>query len=206
MQDNGPEKVKKICDVLRKETIEPARVEANKIIHDAKIEAGRIINHAKSQSSVLLKETNEKIEQEKSILSASLNLAVKKSLSLLRESIEDELFNPALSQTISEAFSNPNILVELLKSIISAIDSEGTDADIKAVVSNKLDIKQINESLGSHILSKLRSESVVIGNVQDGAKVSLLDKKITFDISDDALKRLISDFVREDFRALIFSV
>ena len=48
--DTGKDKVQQICDILKKETLEPAREEAQKIIDDAKASAQRIVQEAKEQA------------------------------------------------------------------------------------------------------------------------------------------------------------
>lgn len=45
--DTGSERVKKICDVLRRETLEPARQEAEEIVLEARRQATSILEEAK---------------------------------------------------------------------------------------------------------------------------------------------------------------
>ena len=47
--DTGKDKVKKICDVLRKETLEPAKLEADEMIESAKERAREIIALAEQE-------------------------------------------------------------------------------------------------------------------------------------------------------------
>ena len=44
--DKGPDKVRQICNVLRNEALEPAKIESQAIIDAANAEAERIIKEA----------------------------------------------------------------------------------------------------------------------------------------------------------------
>ena len=43
MKDKGQDKIKKICDQLREETLEPAKQEAEEMLENAKKQAEKII-------------------------------------------------------------------------------------------------------------------------------------------------------------------
>ena len=76
--DTGKEKVKKICEVLRKETLEPAKKEGNQIIAKARADAEKIIEDAKNEALRVQEEAKRRIEEERNVFQASMNLAAKK--------------------------------------------------------------------------------------------------------------------------------
>jgi V/A-type H+-transporting ATPase subunit E len=65
--ETGKEKVKKICEALRRETLEPAMQEAEEIIRDAREKADRILQDAEKQVEGLHVQAKEKIEREKDL-------------------------------------------------------------------------------------------------------------------------------------------
>ena len=48
--ETGKNKIQKICDVLRNETLDPAKQEAREIIENAHIQAAKIIEDAKKKT------------------------------------------------------------------------------------------------------------------------------------------------------------
>ena len=83
--ESGSEKVRKISEALRKETLEPAILEAEEIIAQAREEAQRILAHAKKESLIILEAGKDKLEQEKTTFQAALNQASKQTVLFLRQ-------------------------------------------------------------------------------------------------------------------------
>ena len=203
--DTGKEKVKKICEVLKRETLEPAKKEGEEIIVKARAEAEKIVADAKRESERIHKEAKEKIEEERNVFEASINLAAKKSLDTLKQEIEKELFNPELSRLVGEKMGDPKVVGALISAIIAGIEKEGIDGDLRALVSSTLDKEAAAKELAKGALDRLGSKALDIGEIEGGAQVKILEKNLTIDLSGDALKTLIAGFVREDFRSVIFA-
>ena len=72
--DTGKEKVKKICEVLRRETIDPAKKEGNQIIAKARDEGEKIVTHAKQEAARLLDDAKKQLEEKRNIFQASINI------------------------------------------------------------------------------------------------------------------------------------
>ena len=203
--DTGKEKVKKICEVLRKETLDPAKKEGDLIIAKARADAEKIIKDAKGEASRVQAEAKRRIEEERNVFQASMNLAAKKSIGTLKQEIEKKLFNPELTQLIAEKMKDPKIVAKLIVAIVSGIEKEGIEGDLKAIVSGAVSIDAVNKELTKGIIEKLKSKSVEIGEIEGGAQVKIIDQNLTIDMSDEALKTLLANFVRDDFRSVIFA-
>lgn len=203
--DTGKEKVKKICEVLRKETLDPAKKEGDLIIAKARADAEKIIKDAKGEASRVQAEAKRRIEEERNVFQASMNLAAKKSIDTLKQEIEKKLFNPELTQLIAEKMKDPKIVAKLIVAIVSGIEKEGIEGDLKAIVSGAVSIDAVNKELTKGIIEKLKSKSVEIGEIEGGAQVKIIDQNLTIDMSDEALKTLLANFVRDDFRSVIFA-
>lgn len=202
--DTGKDKVKKICEVLKRETLDPAKKEANAIIHQAHEDAAKIVEEAKREARKVHEEAQKKIEEERNVFESSINLACKKSLSTLKQEIEEKLFNPELSRWIEKGTQDPHILAELISAIVKGIEKEGLDANLEALVPATVSPKAVNQALLKGIADKLKENSVKIGEFEGGAEVKIIDQNITIDITDDALKALVAGFVRDDFRSAFF--
>lgn len=202
--DTGKDKVKKICEVLKRETLDPAKKEANAIIHQAREDAAKIVEEAKQEARKVHEEAQKKIEEERNVFESSINLACKKSLSTLKQEIEEKLFSPELSSWIGKGTQDPHILAELISAIVKGIEKEGLDANLEALIPAAVSPKAVNQALVKGISEKLKENSVKIGEFEGGAEVKIVDQNITIDITDDALKALVAGFVRDDFRSAFF--
>jgi len=203
--DTGKEKVKKICEVLRKETIDPAKKEGDQIIAKAKHSAEGIVADAKKEAARLLDEARSKIEEERNVFKASINLACKKSIDMLKQSVEEKLFNPQLAEFCKAATNDSKVAADLISAIIKSVDKEGVDGDLKAVVSKDVDLDAVNKAILKGAIEKLKSKSVEVGSIEGGVQVKIVDQNLTIDMSDESLKNLLASFVRDDFRSVIFS-
>ena len=203
--DTGKEKVKKICEVLRKETIDPAKKEGDQIIAKAKHSAEGIVADAKKEAARLLDEARSKVEEERNVFKASINLACKKSIDMLKQSVEEKIFNPQLAEFCKAATNDSKVAADLISAIIKSIDKEGVDGDLKAVVSKDVDLDAVNKAILKGAIEKLKSKSVEVGSIEGGVQVKIVDQNLTIDMSDESLKNLLASFVRDDFRSVIFS-
>ncbi|MEM8727205.1 MAG: V-type ATP synthase subunit E [Chlamydiota bacterium] len=203
--DTGKEKVKKICEVLRKETLDPAKKEGDRIIAKARADAEKIIEDAKNEASRIGEESKRRIEEQRNLCQASMNLAAKQSIDTLKQEIEKNLFNPELNRLVADTVKEPKAVAELIQAMIAGIKKEGIEGDLKAIISGSVDVDAVNRELAKGGIEKLKSESIEVGAIEGGAQVKIIDKNLTIDMSDEALKELIAGFVRDDFRSMIFA-
>lgn len=203
--EKGQEKIKKICAVLRDETLEPAQKEAEGIIEQAQQQAEKIIADAQKAAEKLHAEAKASNEQEYRVFQSSLQQAANQGLETLRQSIENKFFNEQLSALIEKQGNDPHLIASLIGALVKAIEKEGLAANLTAVVAKNVSPQQLNEMLSKEVLKSLQGQSVVVGNFNGGVRMKLHDKKVTIDISEQALKELLATHVvRKDFRKMIF--
>jgi len=203
--DKGKDRVKKICEVLKKEALDPAKREAARIVTQAHCDAENIIENAKREAHRIFEEAKEKIKKEKSTFKASMNIACKKGFDTLKQQIEDHLFNEELHALFDQKMKDVDVVAKLISVIVNSIEKEGVDADLEAVIPSSLSVEAVNRVLVKGVIDRLRSKSVKIGDVSGGVQVKIVDRGLTIDMSDKALKMLLSGFLREDFRSMLFS-
>lgn len=203
--EKGQDKIQKICDKLRHEIIEPAKKTAEEIIDQAKKEAEAIISAAEQQAAQVLLQARAHIEQERNVFNSSLQQASKQALEALRQEIEQKFFNEELQQTFEKELANPKFVGELINAIVAAIEKEGLSADLAAVIPKAVSPEQVSLYLLDNVRKKLKNKPLEIGKFAGGAQVVLQGKKMTFDLSDHTLKELLANYVRKDFRQMIFS-
>jgi V/A-type H+/Na+-transporting ATPase subunit E len=205
-QETGKDKIQKICDALRKETLEPAKREGREIVENAHMQAQAITAEAQNKANRLLEETQKEIEEKKKVFAASLQLACRQGIELLKQRIEKDLFDHELGNTIHKSMSDPNLVASLLSSFMQAMREKGIEEDFVALIPKHISPRSINEMLASKVLERLHGGSVAVGDFEGGVQIRLKDSHITVDISDQVVRDLIARYIRRDFRDLVFNV
>jgi len=202
--DTGKDKVKKICDVLRRETLEPAQREADETLSNARQDVERMIEEARLTIQKMESEARQEIERQKTVFQSSLSQACKQAMAALKQSIEEKLFNPELMRLIKEQMQDPHVIAKLVQTVVKAVEQEGLEANLSVYIPAAVPAKSINALLGDAILNRLKEKSVLIGPLTGGIEVKLHKENITVDISDAALKEMVANYIRKDFREFFF--
>ncbi len=197
--------MKKICEVLRKETIEPAISEAKAILNTAQENADQIIEEARGKAARMIAEAEKKIYKRYSVFKTALNQGARQSVEWLRQEIEERLLHHNLGEMISKATSNPKVLSDMIKAVIKAVEEEGLETDLSAVIPSAVNPQEVNALLGKELLEKLKEKSVLLGPKKGGVEVKLHKEHITIDLSDTALLELMTQYVRKDFHQYFFA-
>jgi V/A-type H+-transporting ATPase subunit E len=204
--ETGKDKVKKICDILRRETLEPAENKAEEIIRSAQEQAKQIGEAAHTEKERLIEEARQDIERQKNVFQSSLSQACKQAMAALKQGIEEKLFNQELGRLITKQSQDPKVLAQLVTAVIKGIEKEGIDALLSVYVPASVPARSVNLLLAHEILERLKEKSVLVGPLTGGIEVKLHNENITVDISDTALKELVANYIRKDFREMIFGV
>lgn len=200
----GKDKVKKICDVLRRETLEPAKQEAEEMIRMAKEQAEELIAAARKEVEKMNEEARQEIEHQKNIFQSSLSQACKQAIAALKQSIEEKLFNRELTRLVTEQTQDPHVLAKMIAAVVQAIEREGVETDLSVYIPAAVSARAVNTLLLHEILEKLKEKSVLVGPLTGGIEVKLHKENMTVDISDIALRELVANYIRKDFREMIF--
>lgn len=204
--ETGKEKIQKICDALKKETLEPAKQEAREIIENAHLQAGEIVAEAKKKAEELIQHSKAEMEEKGKIFHASLQLATRQGLELLKQKIEQQLFDKQLSDLVLKDMADPKLIAHLLEAFMKAMEEKGVEEEFIAVIPKNITPRSINALLGSQILERLKSQTVVVGDFAGGVQIQLKGRQITIDITDATVRELIAQYIRRDFREMMFNV
>jgi len=204
--ETGKDKVKKICEALKKETLEPAKHEAEELIASAKRQADEILADAKDQAEKMVEHARLEIEKQRGIFQASLAQACRQTLESLKEKIEDKLFKPELRKLIAKSVQDPKVLAQMITAVIKAIEKEGIEVDLSVYIPSAVPAKEVNQLLAAEIIQRLKEKGVLLSSIGGGIEVKMVQDNITIDLSDAALKEIVASYIRKDFRELIFGV
>lgn len=203
--EKGQDKIQKICDKLRKETIEPAKVDAKNIIEEAKKEAEKLVAEAEQHVQMLIKQARGQIEQERNVFHSSLQQAAKQALEALRQEIEQKFFNEELQAILEKELANPTLIADLINGLVTAIEKEGISTDLSVSIPRHVSAEDVSHLLLEGVRKKLKNKPMEVGHFAGGVQVKLHGKKMTIDFTDQSLKELLANYARKDFRQMIFS-
>jgi len=202
--DTGKDKIKKLCDILKDETLQPAKEEAEQIVKVAEKNAHQIIRDAEAKAEQILEVAKAKMEKQKELFHSSMKQASRQGIEALKQDIENKLFNDELSDWLKKNTADPEIGAKLITVLVKAVEKEGVSADFSSVVPAHVPADKVNALLAKEIVDKLRERSVTVGEFIGGVQLKLHDRKLTLDLSDEALKELLGHYIRKDFRQLLF--
>lgn len=202
--DKEQDKLKKISDALKQETLEPAKKEALALIHEAKERAEKIVASAELEAKSILAEAQKTIEQEKSVFHSSLDQAARQTIEALKQQIEHELFHNVLEKNVVQEMSQETVIAKIITATIQTIEQEGLSKDFSAIVPLAVTKEQMLHALSESVREKLK-ESILLGPIKGGVQLKLNDKRLTIDISDQTLTDFLTTYLRKDFRKWIFS-
>jgi V/A-type H+-transporting ATPase subunit E len=204
--ETGKDKVRKICEVLKKETLEPARQEVEEMRESARRQADEILADAKDTAERMVANAKAEIERHRQVFEASLAQASRQTIELLKEKIEQKLFSPALNHLIAKSTQDSKVLAQLITTLVQAIEKEGINTDLSVYIPAAVPAKEVNQALAVDIVGRLREKGVLLSPIGGGIQVKLIQDNITLDLSDAAIKELVAGYIRKDFRELIFGV
>lgn len=203
--ETGKDKIQKICDALRKETLDPAKQEAREIIENAHLQAAEILTEAKKKSEELLVRTQNEIEEKKRVFHASLQLASRQGVEDLKQRIEKELFNKELARLVEEEMAEPKVISEIITSLIRIMEAKGMEEEFVVAIPKKISARMVSSLLAQEVLKKLHHKVASVGDFAGGVEISLKGANVTIDISDKVVRELIGQYIRRDLRNLIFN-
>lgn len=204
--ETGKDKIQKICDALKKETLEPAKQEAREIIENAHMQASEIVSEAKIKAQKMLQEAERELEEKKRVANASLSLACRQTMEQLKQKIEKELFNPELSKLVIKEMAEPKLISNLLNSFVKVMEEKGFEEDLVAYIPKGVSPRAINEMLAERVLDKLKNQTVIASDIAGGVQIQLQKSRITIDFSDAVMRELLGQYVRSDLRELVFNI
>lgn len=204
--ETGKDKIQKICDALKKETLEPAKQEAREVIENAHLQAAEIIAAARKEAEEKLAVAEREIGEKQKVFKSSLHLACRQGIESLKQKIEQELFNKELSSVVEKEMADPKVIANLITSFMKAMEEKGIEEDFAAVIPKHITPRAINAMLSSHILQRLKDQTVSVGGFAGGVQITMPSRQITIDVSDQVVRELIAQYISRDLRDLIFAV
>jgi V/A-type H+/Na+-transporting ATPase subunit E len=200
----GDERLAAICQMLRKETLEPAQEEAEGLRLRAEREALKIHDEAKHKADQLLHDTLKHLTDERKAFEAALEQAAHQAVELVKEKVERALFNPALDELIGKDLKDERKVARLIDIVIEKIQEEGIGGDIQVFLGKQLSKDELNRSLCQLSLQKIGKDGLKIGDQKLGVILRVIDKRLSVEITSESVREMMTNFMRPDFRKFLF--
>ena len=201
--ESGTEKVKEICKIIKEETLQPAKDEAQQIVNEAHAEADLIIKKASEDADDILKSLKKELEKTQNVSNASIELAIKQGVAKLKQ-LSTSLFTDELQKMAFETMTKDDVMVKVVDSLVNAIQKDGTDINVRLVLAKNTDKDDFIKKLAVRVREKLEKEPIAFGDQAAGVVVKVIDKKIAFEITDKAIVQLLSTHLSEELREKLF--
>ena len=200
----GDERLAAICQLIRNETLDPAKEEAEQIKHAAERDAAHIRAEAKRHAEQMLHDARTLLKTEKDAFDASLEMTARHTVALLKEKVEHTLFNPAFDRYLSKELSDEKKTAHLLDLIIQGIEKEGLEGDLSIWLGKNLDREEVLKNICFETAQQIAQNTVFSGEHTSGLVVKITDRHLSIEITPQGLKELMAGFLRPDFRAMLF--
>lgn len=199
--DTSSNKVKEISEILYKETILPAKEEAEKIIENARISAAKIIHDARESAKNITEKNNREMAEERKVYDSSIELAVKQSVATLKSEVMT-IFNKDLRSGFEKALNDQEILKDFLKVIVDGINKEGIKSDLRLFVSKQVDFDALSKSVISSVQSRLEKGAEILPS---GIALLIEDKKFTLKTTPETCMKIVADHLSEVLKEKMFT-
>ena len=164
--ETGKDKIQRICDTLRKETLDPARQEAAEILENAHLQAADIVREAQGKAETLLQAADRELAQKRAFFDASMKMACRQGIESLKQKIEEELFHRQLSELVAKEMADPKLIASLLTAFIKALESKGIEEDLEIFLPKHVSQRAITSCLAAYVLEKLQAHPVVLADFE----------------------------------------
>ncbi len=178
--------IQDLVSSIRKEGVEAARAEADKIIAEAKKQAEAIVSEAKAAAQKTVEDATKEINILRQSAQVSAQQAKRDAMLSLKKDVQDN-FGKLLKQGVSKTVSAD---AELSKLILAAI--EGQDPSSLSV-----EVSKVSEGLKAQLAAEIKKGLVLkpVTDLDAGFRVVAKDGSGFLDCSDDELASIVAHFM-----------
>ena len=186
--------LQELIEQIKKDGVNVAETEAEKIINSAKAEAEKIIADAKASADKIIADAKAETERMTKSSEDAIRQAGRNLLISFRESVTREL---ALitERNVSKVYSSES-LAQLIVTVVNTWASK-PDAEDIAVVLNTEDLRALEDSLLAALKDKL-SDGVTLkpnDNFDGGFRIAVNNGSAYYDYSAEAVVEMLSNYL-----------
>jgi len=200
--DTGSDKIKKICDAIRHETLEPAKQQARVILEQASDQAAVIIKEARKQAEAILETAKRQHEKEKHIFESSMAHSAKLFKEKLKIEIEQHFLNRSLDSISNDLFDRSELVSKIVSALVHGFSSKALSGDLVLMLSEGLNKEDVVKHLASDV--KARMKEVTSSKAISGVVLKSVGENLRIEINEDQLTDALLDTLRSDFRKYFY--
>ncbi|PKN46533.1 MAG: hypothetical protein CVU59_05770 [Deltaproteobacteria bacterium HGW-Deltaproteobacteria-17] len=201
------ESLNEVIEKLKREGIDAAKVEADRIKEKAEADAETTEIEAKAKAKAIVNQAEAEAKKIRDQLQVEMERASKIALAAFKTSVEKALVVPAIDESLATLLTTPahmeKIIAEMIKGF-AANNLKGADLDVILPESMK-------DQLGAAFAAKMKlmtaggAVNVLFDdNIRFGFKIGPGGEGFVFDLTDEGLREIFVKFVSPKFRNLFF--
>ena len=179
--------IQDLVSAIKKEGIDAAQSEADKIIEQANKTAASILSKAQADAQVMIKKAEEHVEILKDRARTTADHAKRDAMLFFKKSVQTEferLLEADIEKTVDDA-----VLAKLMIAALNGEDAANYTAEVAAVTEGLKG--ELAKALGDGLEIKANP------NVRTGFKLTEKDGSGYFDCSDEELEKILAPFFPE---------
>lgn len=186
--------LQELIDQIKKDGVDVAETEAEKILSDAKVEAEKIVSDAKAEANKILQDAKKENERMVKSSEDAIRQAGRNVLISFRESVAREL-KVILEEGVKDVYSSES----LSNLIIKFIEGWGKNpnAEDVSVILNGEDLKFLEETLLLALKERLHQGVTLKSsdNFDGGFRIAVNNGQAFYDYSTEAVVDMLSNYL-----------
>ncbi|MDP8253172.1 MAG: hypothetical protein P9X27_02105 [Candidatus Kaelpia aquatica] len=191
----------RLIEKIKKEGVQEAKKEADKIIAKAKEEAVRILQEVKSKSEIVVQDAKSQSDKYADVARAAIEQAVRDSIISLREKVI-VVFDSLLKRDVSKSLS-PQAVKDMIVQILSNW-KPGEDDSIEILTSEQ-DRDSLRDLLIDEFKEKIAAgfEVKVHPGLEKGFRIGVKGEDLHYDFSDQGIADVIAVFLNKEIAEIV---
>ena len=186
--------LQELIDQIKKDGVDVAETEAEKILSDAKVEAEKIVSDAKAEANKILQDAKEENERMVKSSEDAISQAGRNVLISFRESVAREL-KAILKEEVNTVYSSDS-LANLIVKFIEDWGKNPNSEDV-SVILNGEDLKSLEDTILSSLKEKIGNGVTLKANdnFDGGFRIAVNNGKAFYDYSAEAVVEMLANYL-----------
>ncbi|MGD9199998.1 MAG: V-type ATP synthase subunit E family protein [Chitinispirillia bacterium] len=200
------QKIAELTEKLFKEGVEKGEDKKKSIIEAAEKEAAAIKDNAKKEAEKILSEAFVKAEEMKRNAESEIKLSSQQAISALKQNIVDIIMAKTLDTNISSTLANPDVLKDLISTIVSNWKKDGQEIQSLEVLLPEKNREILEKSLEGSMRNVLNDGFTLnfSRNIKSGFQIGPENGTFKVSLTDEDFKEFFKDFLRPKTRSFLF--
>lgn len=201
------QKIAELTEKIYKEGVEKGEEQKRAIIEAARAEAVKIRNDAQNDADGIISQAKAHAEELKRNVDSEIKLSSQQAIQALKQKIVDSIMAEVIDKNVSEAFANPDLIKELLITMVQNWKSHDQDIESMQVLLPEQNQKKFEKSI-EQSLNKILKNGVTVSYskaLKGGFHIGPQDGSFKISFSEEDFNEFIKEFLRPKARNYLFN-